>query len=182
MADSRVPRLELPFFRTYRGRRAARRSWQRLMRKETRSEVDNGQTGSDRKRANNLVSENNRFIPVNQHAVLDMPSYSPREHNLFEILTFADEIFDRVAMRDADHVLLNDRTIVEHLGHGVAGRADHFDSTIERLMVRTGTDECRQERVMDVDNPLWIPVHKFVRQNLHIASQHHEVRPVLVDQ
>src|SRR5712692_7761245 len=41
-ADSQVPRWELPFFRTDLGRWVARRSWQKLMRKEIRSEVDNG--------------------------------------------------------------------------------------------------------------------------------------------
>jgi len=40
MAEPRVPRSELPFFRTYLGRWAATRSWQKLMRKEIRSEVE----------------------------------------------------------------------------------------------------------------------------------------------
>src|ERR1700684_762942 len=46
MADSQAHRLELPFFKTDLGRSVARRSWQKLMRKEIRSEVDDGQTGS----------------------------------------------------------------------------------------------------------------------------------------
>ena len=46
MAEPRVPRLELPFFRRYLGRSVATRSWQKLMRKEIRIEVDNGQLGS----------------------------------------------------------------------------------------------------------------------------------------
>ena len=55
MADSQVPRLELPFFRTDLGRSVARRSWQKLMRKEIRSEVDSGQTRSYRRHSNDTL-------------------------------------------------------------------------------------------------------------------------------
>src|ERR1700691_1273396 len=49
MAESRVPRLGLPFSRTDLGRSIASRKWQKLIRKEVRSEVDDGQSGSCRR-------------------------------------------------------------------------------------------------------------------------------------
>ena len=35
---------------------------------------------------------------------------------------------------------------------------------------------------MDVDDPLRIPVYEVVRQDLHIASEHHEIRLMFGDE
>ena len=82
----------------------------------------------------------------------------------------------------AHHILLDDGPIVEHLGDVVAGRANQLHAALECLMVRPSADERRQERVVNIDDPLRIAVDEVVRQNLHVAREHHEIRLVLVDQ
>ena len=120
------------------------------------------------------------LVPVNQNPILNMRAHGAREDDFFQVASFADQIFDRVAMRDADDVLLEDRSVVEQLGDVVAGRSDLLHAAFEGLMVRSGAHERRQKGMMDVDNALLIPVHEFVGQDLHIAREHYEVRPTFV--
>jgi hypothetical protein len=44
------------------------------------------------------ISENNRLISIKKDAVLNMPSHGARQHDLFEITAFTDEVFDRIAV------------------------------------------------------------------------------------
>ena len=69
---------------------------------------------------------------------------------------FCNQIVERIAVGDADHVLLDDRAIVEHLGDVVAGGADQLHAAGERLVVGLGADERRQERVVNVDDAVRI--------------------------
>ena len=55
-------------------------------------------------------------------------------------------------MRNADDVLLDDRSVVENFGDVVAGGADQLHAALERLLVRLAPDERRQKRVVDVDD------------------------------
>ena len=57
------------------------------------------------------------------------------------------------AVVDPQHVLLDDRALVEVGGDVVGGRADQLDAALERLVVGLGALEARQERVVDVDDP-----------------------------
>ena len=61
---------------------------------------------------------------------------------------------DVVAVRDVHGVLLDDRALVEVGGRVVRGRADELDAAVVGLAVRVGADERRQERVVDVDDPV----------------------------
>ena len=69
-------------------------------------------------------SENYRFVAIKKNAVFDMPADGPGENDFLEIAAFADEIFNGVAVGDADYVLLDDRTVVQNLSDVMAGCAD----------------------------------------------------------
>src|SRR5579862_3702967 len=126
--------------------------------------------------------ENDGFIAVKQDAVLHVGANGSRKDNLFQITTFANKVFDGVAMRDSNHVLLDDWTIVENLGDVVARGTDQLNAALKGLMIRPRSDESGKKGMVDVDDALRITVDKVIRQNLHVACQHHEVRLVLVDE
>jgi len=126
--------------------------------------------------------EHDCFISVDEYAVFDVGADGAGEDYFFEVAAFADEIFDGVAVGDADYVLLDDGAIVEDFGDVVAGGADELDAALEGLMVWTRSDEGRQEGVVDVDDALRIAIDEIVGQNLHVAGEHHEVGLVLGDQ
>ena len=85
------------------------------------------------------------LVAVKKNAVLDVPADRAGENNFFQVATFADEIFNRVAVGDADDVLLDDGAVVENFSDVVAGRADELHAALEGLMVRAGSDEGRQK-------------------------------------
>src|ERR1700733_12533355 len=128
------------------------------------------------------LSKDYGFVSVNQYPVFHVPAYGAREYDFFEVAAFADEIFDCVAMRYTDYVLLDDGAVVEDFSNVVAGGADQFDSAFECLMIRPRANERRKKRVMNVYDPLRIFIHEVVRQDLHVAGQHHEVGLMLRDQ
>src|SRR5215472_7868436 len=111
-----------------------------------------------------------------------MGSYSAREDDFFQIAAFADQVFHRVAVRDAHHILFDDGTIVEHFGDVVTGGADQLDAALERLMVGTRAHKSWKKRMVNIDNALRIFAYELVRENLHVARQHHKVWLVLVNQ
>ena len=78
-------------------------------------------------------------------------------------------------MRDAHHVLLDDRAVVQHLGHVVRGRADQLHAPLESTLVGLGAMEGGQEGVMDVDHPVFPLPDELRRQHLHVARQDDEV-------
>ena len=55
-------------------------------------------------------------------------------------------------MRNAHHVLLDDRSVVEHFRDVMAGGADQFHAAIESLLVRLAADKRGQKRMMNIDN------------------------------
>src|SRR3954463_8609246 len=85
--------------------------------------------------------EHDRLAGVDQHAVLQVPAHRAGEHRLLEVAALADQVVDRVAMRDPDRALLDDRSLIELGGHVVAGRADQLDALLERLAIRMGAGE-----------------------------------------
>jgi ribosomal protein L18 len=98
------------------------------------------------------LSENNRLVAMHQHAVFEVVAQAAREDGLFDVLAVAHHVVDRVGVVDADHVLLDDRPLVEFAGHVVAGRADQLDAALVGLVVGLGADEAGQEGVVDVDD------------------------------
>src|SRR5439155_8648090 len=112
--------------------------------------------------------EHDCLVPVKQHAVLDVPAHSPRQHYFFQITAFLQQVVKRVAMGDADDILLNDRSIIENLRDVMAGSANQLYAARKRLVVRFGADKGRQKGEMNVDDPMWIPVFEIIRQILHV--------------
>ena len=87
-----------------------------------------------------------------------------------------------VGVVDPDHLLLDDRALVEVGGDVVRRRADQLHAAVVRLVVRLRALEAGQERVVDVDRAALERVAEPVGEDLHVARQHHEVDVVLVDQ
>src|SRR2546428_14173952 len=98
--------------------------------------------------------KHHRLVPIKQNPVLDVPADGARKDDLLDVAAFFDELFHGVAIRDPDHILLDDRAIVEYFGDIVGGRADELHPPLEGLVIWPGADESRQERVMDVDQVL----------------------------
>lgn len=86
-------------------------------------------------------SEDHRLVAVKKNAVFDVPADGAGQDDLLQVAAFANEILDGVAMRDADHVLLDDGTVVEDFADIVTGRADQFDAALKGLMVGLGANE-----------------------------------------
>src|ERR1039457_6236337 len=57
--------------------------------------------------------EDDRLVAVTQNAVFQMPGHRPRQHHSLQIAALATEIFHLLAMRDAHHILFDDRAIVQ---------------------------------------------------------------------
>src|SRR5207248_5303165 len=98
--------------------------------------------GSEGKSSEGKSSEHNSLIAIKQHPTLYMPAYSAREDDLFQVPAFSDEVFDGVAMRNPNNILLNDWPIVEHFGDIVTGGANQLHTALECLMVRPRADKC----------------------------------------
>ena len=61
------------------------------------------------------------------------------------------------------------------------GRADQFDAPFMRLMIGPRALEARQERVVNVDAAAGQLRRQIVRQDLHVAREHHEIGLCLAD-
>jgi hypothetical protein len=59
--------------------------------------------------------------------------------------------------------------------------ADKLDASVECLVIRLGSFEAREERVMDIDSAARELLAQIVRQNLHVARQNHELSLSFVD-
>ena len=105
-----------------------------------------------------------------------MVAYRARQHAAFDIAALADEIVGRIAMADALDVLVNDRPLIELTRDIMGGRADQFDAALMRLMIGSRALEAGQERMMDIDAAAGQLRRHLVRQDLHVAGQHDEVR------
>src|SRR5215470_2283510 len=85
-------------------------------------------------------------------------------------------------MGNTNDILLNNWPVIQNFRDVVTGCSNQLYATLESLMVRLGTNERRQNGMVDVDNPLWILSQKLGRQNLHVTRKHNKVRLVLPQQ
>ncbi len=60
----------------------------------------------------------------------------------------------------------------------MGGRPDDLHAAVVGLLVGVGADERRQERVMDVDDPVRESFHEIRAQNPHVFRQHQVIRGV----
>src|SRR5260370_8999470 len=92
-----------------------------------------------------VLLENDRFVPVEQDAVLDMPAYGSREHDLLQVPALLDQILDRVTMRYARYALLDDRPVIEHFRNIVCRAGDCFHTPIKSVLLMLHPTKRRPE-------------------------------------
>src|SRR5581483_2845960 len=85
-------------------------------------------------------------------------------------------------MRDAHHVLLDDRPVVQHLGHIMAGCADQLHAPPERLMIRLCSHKRGKKRVVNVDDPVRVLADEVGGKNLHVARQDDQINSMVAQQ
>src|SRR6266436_1385618 len=129
-----------------------------------------------------VLLENDRFVPVEQDAVLDMPAYGSREHDLLQVPALLDQILDRVTMRYARYALLDDRPVIEHFRNIVCRGADDFHTAIKSLLVWLRPNKRGQEGMMDIDDLLRILLDEVLGEHLHIPGQDDQLDIVLAKQ
>ena len=64
----------------------------------------------------------------------------------------------------------------------MGGGADQFHAPDIRLMIRLGTLESWQEGMVDIDRPSRQCPAQFRGENLHVASEHHQLRAGTLNQ
>ena len=120
-------------------------------------------------------SERDRTLVVHDNAVLKMPFDSPCKNGSFNIPPELTQFRNVVPVIHRDDVLLDDRAHVELGGDVVSGSTNSFDTSFVRLTVRIGTHECREKRMVNVDDSIRESVDEITRKNLHVARQHDQV-------
>src|SRR3954451_23528398 len=58
------------------------------------------------------LGEHHRLVAVDEDAMFEVSAYRPRQHDPFEVAALAQQVVDRVAVRDAGDVLVDDRALV----------------------------------------------------------------------
>src|SRR5882672_10473959 len=130
-----------------------------------------------------MLIENYSFsVPVEQDPVVDVPADGPGQDDFFEVAALLDEVFDGIAVRDPDDILLDDGAVVEYLGNVVAGGADQLYAPLEGLVIGFRAHEGGQEGMVNVDDAVREGGDELVGEHLHVTREHGEVGFVLVDQ
>ena len=75
--------------------------------------------------------------------MFDEPLDSPRQHHAFDVAPDRRHHLRRHRMINPFHILLDNRSFIEHASHEMRGGADQFDAAFMRLGVRFGALEAR---------------------------------------
>src|SRR6266851_6388172 len=110
--------------------------------------------GTREEPAEKVSLENDRLVAIKKNAILNVPADGAGQYDAFHVTAFFDKVFQSVAVRDACHALLDDRSIVEDFRDVVRGSADEFYAPLEGLMMRLGTHKGGQERMVNIDDLL----------------------------
>ena len=113
-------------------------------------------------------------MAIDQHPVFAVPFHGAGQHLALGVAAHGGEVFDRLAVVGARHVLLDDRTLVQIGGDVMRGGAYQFHAPVMRLVIGFGALEAGQKGVVDVDGAAGEFFAQVVRQNLHVARQHHQ--------
>ena len=62
-----------------------------------------------------------------------MPTDCARQHHFFQVCALLHQIIQFVTVRNARHVLLDDRAIIQYFCYVMAGCADQFDAALEGI-------------------------------------------------
>ena len=120
--------------------------------------------------------EDDRGVPVHEHRGPRSASATARASTVRSMSApSADQRVDVVAVRDADHVLLDDRAGVELLGDVVGGRADQLDPALLGALVGPAPAKAgRNEWWMLMTGRADLP-EELAGEDLHVAGQHDQV-------
>lgn len=105
----------------------------------------------------------------------EVPADGTGEDQALEVAAFLDEAGELVVLRDADDVLLNDGAFVEYFSDVVTGSSYEFDASGEGGMVGAGSGEGGEERVVNVDDALWVGLDERWREYLHVTGKDDEI-------
>src|SRR5947207_9645870 len=78
--------------------------------------------------------EHDCLIPIKQHAVLYVPAHRPRQHYLFQIAAFLQQVVKRVARGEKNDDLLNDELIIENFRDVIDGSPSQLDAACKRVV------------------------------------------------
>ena len=123
--------------------------------------------------------EDDGVLAVAQDTVLAVPADGAGQHGPLDVGAATLQVGHGVGVGGPDHVLLDDRAIVQILGDVVGGGPDQLHPAFAGPGVGAGPDERGQERVVDVDDRDVDPGDEVARQDLHVAGQHDEVHVAL---
>jgi drug/metabolite transporter (DMT)-like permease len=128
------------------------------------------------------LAEDDGLVAIEQDPVVGMPADGPGQGEALGVPADSHQLGRAVRMVDPGHLLLDDRPLVQVGRDVVRGRADQLDPARVRLVVRPRALEAGQEGVVDVDDPPGQLPAERAGQHLHVAGQHDEVGPVVLDQ
>src|ERR1700733_14660069 len=97
---------------------------------------------------NCLLVEDNSLVAVAENPPVQVPAHGAGEYDALQIAAAGDEVFDLVAVRDAGHLLLDDGAVIEQVGDVMAGGADQLDAARMGCVIRPGSGEGGQKRVV----------------------------------
>jgi hypothetical protein len=100
--------------------------------------------------------------------------YRAAQHLPFQLTSFADQFFHRVAVCHAAHVLIDDGSLIQFRGYVVARRTNKLHAPLVRLLVRLASHKRRKERVVDIDDAIGVAIYKRCRQHLHVTRKHYQ--------
>jgi drug/metabolite transporter (DMT)-like permease len=147
----------------------------------TRPGSETATAGQSRPAARGLA-EDDCLVAVEQDPVVGVPADRPGQGDALGVPADGHQLGRAVRVVDPGHLLLDDRPLVQVGGDVVRGGADQLDPARVRLVIRPRALEAGQEGVVDVDDPPGQLPAERVGQHLHIAGQHDEVGPVVLDQ
>lgn len=104
-----------------------------------------------------------------------MPFDGSRQNDAFDGPADPLQFADIIAVADALHVLLDDRAAVQHFRDVMGGCPDDFDAALISLGVRFASDKCREEGMVDINDPVPVMFDEGRRNDLHVPRQNDDI-------
>lgn len=81
--------------------------------------------------------EHDRLVSIEDGPHLDVIPHGPGQNPALDVTSLADQVLRAVGVRDALHVLFNDRTFIKIAGHVMCCRTNQLYAPVPCLMVGT---------------------------------------------
>ncbi|BAK11501.1 hypothetical protein PAJ_1421 [Pantoea ananatis AJ13355] len=128
-----------------------------------------------------LRLKNNRAVTINKNTLAQYFIQRAAQHVFFDVASGPHHLFGGVTVIDINHVLHDDRTFIKVIVNVVCRCTNDFHTTFVSLMVRPCADKGRQKRVVNVNNLIWVALHKARRQHAHIFGKHHIIGLITIN-